>query len=236
MASNFLKGLASLLPFLSSQPEAPVDKFPTETAIIREQEEQQAPELSQLVLSSAQQRGMNLQGENVLSNLNMLKDAFGKIESGGDTTAKSNRSSAKGKYQWLTKKTKKGKPAFQVALTRAERYYKNNNLEIPTWIAYAQKHNDPTKLSEAQQDSLFIADLFERPGTDQKLNIFLQTGNKDVLKDIYLHNWHTKPTNKLSRYVDSHLTPEALAYGPMSISKKGGMVAKNYHNSNPRMI
>jgi len=206
---------------------------------------QEGSVLSQLVLDAAVKRGeVDLKGENALSNLNVLKNLFGQLESGGDLEA-TNPSSAKGKYQWKTINPK-GQASFRTALNRASNYYTNNNLSIPSWIQEAKKHNNPTRLNEEQQDSLFLADIFERRHSDKKINKFLQTGNRDVLKDLWLNQWHTRPTDKIRKYADSILYPEEQIFQPMTmaalqddtmaLSNKGGMVYKNYHKYKPRAI
>jgi hypothetical protein len=208
---------------------------------------QEVPGLSQLVLDAARKRGgINLEGENALSNLNVLKNLFGQLESGGDLEASHpGKGRAQGKYQWKTRNPE-GQASFRTALNRASNYYTNNNLSIPSWIQEAKKHNNPTRLNEEQQDSLFLADIFERKYSDKKINKFLQTGNRDVLKDLWLNQWHTRPTDKIRKYADSILYPEAQMWEPMTmaalqddtmaLSNKGGMVYKNYHKYKPRAI
>jgi len=202
--------------------------------------------LSQLVLDKVVKRGgINLKGKNALANLNVLKNLIGELESGGDLLA-TNPSSAQGKYQWKTINPD-GQASFRTALNRASNHYTDNNLSIPSWIQDAKKHNNPTRLNEEQQDDLFLADIFEREYSDKKINKFLQTGNKSIIKDLWLHQWHTRPTDKLRSYADRVLSLEpsevwepmgmaSLQDKPITLAHKGGMVYRNYHKYKPRNI
>ena len=95
-----------------------------------------------------------------------------------------------------------GQPAFQTALNRGAHYYEMSGKRIPNWILDARQHNDPTKLSQRQQDALFYADIFQRKGTTTevgegyeqgKLQEIMKTGSPDIMNKIYLDNWHTDP-------------------------------------------
>ena len=143
-------------------------------------------------------------------NLDKLRDGVGLAESTRDLKATSDKEGkAKGYYQWLTEvpKTKEnpegiGQPAFQTALNRGAHYYERSGKRIPNWILDARQHNDPTKLSQRQQDALFYADIFQREGTTTefgegyeqgKLQEIMKTGSPDIMNNIYLDNWHTDP-------------------------------------------
>ena len=143
-------------------------------------------------------------------NLEKLRDGVGLAESTRDLKATSDKEGkAKGYYQWLTEvpKTKEnpegiGQPAFQTALNRGAHYYERSGKRIPNWILDARQHNDPTKLSQRQQDALFYADIFQREGTTTefgegyeqgKLQEIMKTGSPDIMNKIYLDNWHTDP-------------------------------------------
>ena len=143
-------------------------------------------------------------------NLEKLRDGVGLAESTRDLKATSDKEGkAKGYYQWLTEvpKTKEnpegiGQPAFQTALNRGAHYYERSGKRIPNWILDARQHNDPTKLSQRQQDALFYADIFQRKGTTTefgegyeqgKLQEIMKTGSPDIMNNIYLDNWHTDP-------------------------------------------
>ena len=143
-------------------------------------------------------------------NLDRLRDGVGLAESTRDLKATSDKEGkAKGYYQWLTEvpKTKEnpegiGQPAFQTALNRGAHYYERSGKRIPNWILDARQHNDPTKLSQRQQDALFYADIFQREGTTTefgegyeqgKLQEIMKTGSPDIMNNIYLDNWHTDP-------------------------------------------
>ena len=143
-------------------------------------------------------------------NLRKLSKGTGLAESSLNPKAESDKEgNAKGYYQWLTEvpKTKEnpegiGQPAFQTALNRGAYYYEVSDKKIPSWILDARQHNDPTKLSQRQQDALFYADIFQRKGTTTefgegyeqgKLQEIMKTGSPDIMNKIYLDNWHTDP-------------------------------------------
>ena len=243
-------GLGGLLSFLGQpDPATSSQLLPAEADIGRQELIAEEPiseletvpnDLTSLVLAEAQEeRGFEDVGSDVFQeNLNLLKSSISDIESSHDPEAKSDISSARGKYQWLTNK-RKGQPAFVTALNRASQYYTDKELPVPHWIKQAYKHNDPTKLTDNQQDSLFMADIFERGGSDVLLKEFLSTGKKDILKELYLDVWHTDPekSGKLSRYVDTKLYPAGKIFEePMAVSKTGGRVARNMYNYKPRAI
>ena len=140
------------------------------------------------------------------SNLELFADKTALAESSRDFKAESGlKGQAKGGYQWLTEVPdgeEGDQAAFRTALNRLEGYYKRKNKRVPNWLKEAKEHNDPTKLSERQQTDLFYADIFQRKGTtvgsgegypQGKLQQIMIDGNPNVMKDVYLQHWHTKP-------------------------------------------
>ena len=205
----------------------------------------EGPSLTDLVLTAAEKRGV---GSGITdSNLNFLIDTIGFLESKHDPKARNPDSEAKGEYQWLTEDGSETKnSSIQTALNRAGNYYTNNNLKIPRWITKAKKHQDPRNLTRHQQKELFLADIFERKGSDKYLKKVLDNRDRSALKKLYMNIWHTKPSRKLSIYVDGVLFPAAGLEEPitmaalqddtMALAHKGGMVYKNYHKYKPRAI
>ena len=144
--------------------------------------------------------------------LKIFADRVALAESSRNPKAESDEEGkAKGAYQWLTVDTKKkqhlkeGKstqPAFQTGLNRMTRYYNWKGGRTAPWVEKAKKHNDPTKLTDRQQIALFLADIFQREGTTTekgegyeqgKLQEIMKTGDPDIMNDVYLKYWHTKP-------------------------------------------
>ena len=137
-------------------------------------------------------------------NLELFADKTALAESSRNRKSKSGVSGkAAGAYQWLTEVPNgEGQPAFQTALNRLERYYTKQGIRVAPWIEEAREHNDPTKLSQREQDALFFADIFQRKGTTTekgrgyeqgKLQEIMRNANPDVMNDVYLEHWHTRP-------------------------------------------
>ena len=137
-------------------------------------------------------------------NLESFADKTALAESTRNRKAKSGvKGKAAGAYQWLTEVSNgEGQPAFRTALNRLERYYTKQGKRIAPWIEEAKEHNDPTKLSQREQDALFFADIFQRKGTTTekgrgyeqgKLQEIMKNANPDVMNDVYLEHWHTRP-------------------------------------------
>tara|TARA_R110002020_G_scaffold441759_1_gene652733 strand:- start:32 stop:658 length:627 start_codon:yes stop_codon:yes gene_type:complete len=138
------------------------------------------------------------------NNLDLFADRTALAESSRDFKAESKlKGKAKGGYQWLTEVPDgEGQAAFRTALNRLEGYYTRKNKKVPAWLEKAKEHNNPTILNERQQKDLFYADIFQRKGTTKgsgkgyeqgKLQQIMIDGNPNVMKDVYLQHWHTKP-------------------------------------------
>jgi|TARA_R110001583_G_scaffold191059_1_gene355884 hypothetical protein len=137
-------------------------------------------------------------------NLELFADRTALAESSRDFKAESGlKGQAKGGYQWLTEVPDgKGQASFRTALNRLEGYYTRKNKKVPAWLEEAKEHNDPTILNKKQQTDLFYADIFQRKGTTKgsgegyeqgKLQQIMIDGNPNIMKDVYLQHWHTRP-------------------------------------------
>ena len=83
-----------------------------------------------------------------------------------------------GKYQF---ENKKGSGAFQTALNRAENLYNKIGEDVPLWITNSKEHDDASKLTIEQQDSLLLADLAMKSGSDAFISEALNTGSSKSL-------------------------------------------------------
>ena len=120
-------------------------------------------------------------------NINKLFDTIAFIESSGGKLLTNPKSSARGSFQFLTKGTDS---AFQTALNR----YENLTNESPTWLKEAKVHNDPIKLSYAEQKALAIANIIEHPDkTIPLLNDVAKSGviGNESSSSLYLNFHHT---------------------------------------------
>ena len=69
-----------------------------------------------------------------------------------------------------------------------------NKGDVPEYIQEARQHNDPNKLTEAQQQDVFFANLYQQQGTDDffkiiktmtKENIFIISHKGDIMFDKF---------------------------------------------------
>jgi len=110
------------------------------------------------------------------------------IESEGGTVNPD--SSARGIYQFMTTKGK-GQNAFQTALKRTERTYKNFGSDVPDWVTRAKKHGDPESLTESQQRDVFLSNIWKQKGTD-KLIRKVVGGDPESAVNLYMDHHHTR--------------------------------------------
>ena len=131
--------------------------------------------------------GQNL-GIEDLTNLEMFANNVADVESSGGKNTISDLSSARGIYQFLTQGENN---AFQTALNRTETMYANKG-DVPEYIQEARQHNDPNKLTEAQQQDVFFANLYQQQGTD---DLFQKIAGGDMQAgvDLFAQYHHTNP-------------------------------------------
>ena len=182
----------------------------------------------------------------IQNQLDVLKNDIAKLE--GNDPKGLHEDGAKGKYQWLTDNdVKKGEKfpknhymykrgeriakeyypdSFQTALNRAKKYYSD---KIPNWIIQAEKHKDPRKLSESQQDELFFMDILQRKNSSKLIKNYLENPNdKSIFQKVY-NVWHSKALGpNMGKYIEDML--------PKYKKQSGGRVESDPYKKQPRFI
>ena len=182
----------------------------------------------------------------IQNQLDVLKNDIAKLE--GNDPKGLHEDGAKGKYQWLTDNdVKKGEKfpknhymykrgeriakeyypdSFQTALNRAKKYYSD---KIPNWIIQAEKHKDPRKLSESQQDELFFMDILQRKNSSKLIKNYLENPNdKSIFQKVY-NVWHSKALGpNMGKYIEDTL--------PKYKKQSGGMIESDPYKRQPRFI
>ena len=182
----------------------------------------------------------------IQNQLDVLKNDIAKLE--GNDPKGLHEDGAKGKYQWLTDNdVKKGEKfpknhymykrgeriakeyypdSFQTALNRAKKYYSD---KIPNWIIQAEKHKDPRKLSESQQDELFFMDILQRKDSSKLIKNYLKNPNdKSIFQKVY-NVWHSKALGpNMGKYIEDTL--------PKYKKQSGGMIESDPYKRQPRFI
>ena len=172
--------------------------------LIRQTSSEVEPPTSIVLNTELPKYDLGVDKDTMHSNLDLFADRTALAESSRDPTARSElEGKAAGAYQWLTEVPNgEGQAAFKTALNRLQGYYKRQNKKVPNWLKEAKEHNDPTKLNERQQKDLFYADIFQREGTTRgsgegypqgKLQQIMIDGDRNIMKDVYLQHWHTRP-------------------------------------------
>jgi hypothetical protein len=123
---------------------------------------------------------------------------IGHMESDNNLKAANKDSSARGVYQYLNdNKTgpdgQRANSSFETALNRLGRAYgKMANEEIPEWVLEAKRHQDPTKLSREQSDTLMLSDMLlgDKPATPL-FDQYLIHNDDQALADLYSTVHHT---------------------------------------------
>ena len=146
--------------------------------------------------------GMGLDSKVVAGNVKDFYHRIGDMESDNNPDAASTISSAKGVYQFLNgnKKDSKGNPAnssFQTGLNRTARAYRLAGFDAPSWVADAQQHQDPRKLTQEQSDTVMLSDLvYGRKKVNDNMKKYFIYGQEDTqaLHDVYSEH-HTDITN-----------------------------------------
>jgi len=135
--------------------------------------------------------GDNIMNENSNKNLKKFITAVHDVESNKGKNLY-NESSAAGDFQFkmFTSNNKKEGSAFQTGLQRVENLYKVKNKPIPSWVTKARKHNDPRKLTYAQQEELFLINLQQQKGTDELIKAMLN-GDMEKAMQLYAQYHHT---------------------------------------------
>jgi hypothetical protein len=133
-------------------------------------------------------RSKNLARFNVdRQNADKIMDRVGSwislMESDRNPNAKNPKSTAAGAFQYT-------KGAIKTAVNRLKNTVGAKNL--PDWAKKVQESGDARDLTLGQQQILFEADTFQKPGSDKFLtNIF--NGNEDEVINLYKKLHHTEP-------------------------------------------
>ena len=133
-------------------------------------------------------RSKNLARFNVdRQNADKIMDRVGSwislMESDRNPNAKNPKSTAAGAFQYT-------KGAIKTAVNRLKNTVGAENL--PDWAKKVQESGDARDLTLGQQQILFEADTFQKPGSDKFLtNIF--NGNEDEVINLYKKLHHTNP-------------------------------------------
>ena len=145
------------------------------------------------------------------SGLQELYHRIGSMESDNNPDAEAKESSAKGVYQYLTDNGEGGKgSSFQVGLNRLKRAFKKAGEDVPKWVADAEKHKDPRKLTRQQSNELLLADLVLTPKKSRKnLQDFLVKGDDQALANLYAEVHHTD--TKQNENVEPRMKERLLA-------------------------
>jgi len=105
------------------------------------------------------------------------------MESDRNPNAKNPKSTAAGAFQYT-------KGAIKTAVNRLKNTVGAENL--PDWAKKVQESGDARDLTLGQQQILFEADTFQKPGSDKFLtNIF--SGDEDAVINLYKKLHHTEP-------------------------------------------
>ena len=116
------------------------------------------------------------------------------IESDNGKNITSKITSAKGIYQFKNEDGEEGGKgsSFRTAINHYKDLYKaiTKAPYFPRWLNQAIEHNDPRKLTDAQQKELFFANLYNRPKTDKYFEAIARGDNQAGL-DLYAEKHHT---------------------------------------------
>jgi len=135
------------------------------------------------------------------SNIRSYVDAISNIESSGgrNTTGVANKKTgnrALGNFQWF--------PApFAEDLNAAKTYYDKADLPFPDYFDKALEHKDPRKLTDAQQDELYLIRTY-RLGANADI-AKMASGDTQAMRDFYEVYHHTNvddaTRNQMNKYL-----------------------------------
>ena len=145
------------------------------------------------------------------SELDKLAEGTMMLESSGGKNKINPKSSATGRYQFLTKGDDN---ATYTAVNRLKVNYERMGKELPSW-AQTLKNTKPgdklrtavLKLTEPQERELFFANIDGSSGSD-KILTKLDRQNPQALVNLYTKKHHTQPTNKLIKAAENVFYPK----------------------------
>tara|TARA_R110002153_G_scaffold266171_1_gene429282 strand:+ start:126 stop:1625 length:1500 start_codon:yes stop_codon:yes gene_type:complete len=156
-------------------------------------------------------------------------DRVGFIESDNGKNIYNKDSSASGVYQFKTADGEEDGTgsSFRTAINHYKDLYNaiTKSPSLPRWLNQAIEHNDPRKLTEAQQKELFFANLYNRPGTDKYFEAIARGDNQAGL-DLYAEKHHTNVKVKDNARIRkafglSAVQKSAIETDPASVQQAG---------------
>ena len=119
--------------------------------------------------------------------IDQIAQEFASVETGGRNIQQSGDGPGEGFFQFEVDE-RGGSGEFKIALNRMKRLYdpsgtskrkvgKRNQGKAPKWIDEALKHGSPMKLTEDQQKSLLLANLFMKDDSDALFEKGFRTGD-----------------------------------------------------------
>jgi hypothetical protein len=159
-------------------------------------------------------RSKNLKRFNVdRQNADVIMDRVGSwialMESDRNPNAKNPKSTAAGAYQYT-------KDAIKTAVNRLENTIGSESL--PEWAKNVRKSGDARDLTLGQQQILFEADTFQKPGSDKFLRNII-SGDEDAVIDLYKKLHHTNPDEATLTRIDKLRTQLRLPqFQPQNMS------------------
>lgn len=154
---------------------------------------------SQVFSQAASERGLQID-ENQLK---LLASVIERAESGGESdpqTAKNPNTSATGYFQLVNDQRR----------TSAQSVINRMGDGAPDWIKQAaepmsdEEHTQFVgSLSREQQETLFMARLFETRGSDKLLKRWIESGyDEEAAAQLYMRIHHTQPSSVLRRHFE----------------------------------
>tara|TARA_R100000005_G_C4915329_1_gene151125 strand:+ start:163 stop:765 length:603 start_codon:yes stop_codon:yes gene_type:complete len=171
----------------------------------------------------------NLNPSDVVDSLLDVSKKIAVLE-GNDPKAINPQTKAAGKWQWKTQDSEgPGKhSSFVTALNRTQKYFSGEGFNNPSWLEEAYKHQDPTKLTEKQQETVFLSDFLQRKGTTKMLKNYTKNPSIETFQPLY-NAWHTKGSGpNMRKYILDKL--------PEFKKKLGGMIEKDPYKRQPKFI
>ena len=107
-------------------------------------------------------------------------------------------------------------------------FFSGEGFNNPSWLEEAYKHQDPTKLTEEQQETVFLSDFLQRKGTTKMLKNYTKNPSIETFQPLY-NAWHTKGSGpNMRKYILDKL--------PEFKKKLGGMIEKDPYKRQPKFI
>lgn len=167
----------------------------------------------------------------VHSNIDAFQNVIADVESSGGQNLTNKDSSAKGIYHFLVDDGEGGKgSSFQTGVNRVKNTYKSQNIAVPSWVTDAHEHNDPLKLTDEQQSTVFMANLFQQKGSNRDLYDAFVKGDINAMENLYWKYHFKGPKDDASaKNVTNKLTQENIQkHKNIFLEKASDRFHKNY--------